>query len=307
MKKQSLTIILCITIGLTNLYSQKKDYPEPEKVTVSDFSVDGDRSVCLWYRSLFSFPYAYSDSRVGAYDYLFSLKNETYMRILLNRNDTSFKFFALHKFYRSVPEIITVTCYYPDNKKITSGNNKGSESVLIINYFDKGCFFDLETLKDSTRNVIVDIKFKYPIFSKKEINFYTDKKLDYKFMYVRMDIPEIYKYYIDFDDKSLAEEIIKPHPGPIIGYGPKTAKYGHLISSKNDWILSYNPQPRTINGHPNPFYVLPIPYYCKLYSYIFQSKETNVSESEGTDDNFPAIVKFRLSKINEIGSILDYF
>ena len=302
MKKLILTIILCIIIGLNNLYSQKIKNPEPEIVTISDFSVDGDRSVCLWYRSLFSFPYAYSDSRAGAYDNVFSLKNETYMRILLNRNDTTFKFFALHKFNRSIPEITTVTCFYPDNKKIISGINKGSESVLIINYFEKGCFFDLETLKDSTRNVIVDIKFEYPIFSKKEINSYYDKKLDYKFMYVRMDIPEIYKYKINYDNETLAIEIKKPIVGPIIGYGPlQGGDRSMRFTSRNHWNRLYNEPFQNMPGLKRP-YVSPHPYYIKLYPYIFKSNEYIISKCEDQDDNFPAIIKFKLSEINEIGS-----
>lgn len=303
MKRQSLTIIICIIIGLNNLYSQKIKNPEPEKVTISDFSADGDKSVCLWYRSIYSFPYFYSYRTSGALDYLFSVKNETYMRILLNRNDTSFKFFAIHKYYHSIPELITVTCYYLNNKKITSGKFKGTVSVLIINYFDKGCFLDLSSLKDNARNLIVDIKFTYPIFSKKEINFYLDKKLDYKFMYVRMDVPEIYKYNINFDDRSITEEISKPHPGPILGYAPPPgvwAKNFHFMS-KYIWEKFFNSPNIAPDGTvlPRPF-GSPIPFYCMLNSYIFKSKGSFVSESDDPDDNFPAIIKLGLNKIDEI-------
>lgn len=304
MKRLNLTIIIIITLGLNNLYSQIIKDPKPEKVTISDFSVSGNKSVCLWLRSVFSYAYNLPDNDVGAQDRYFSVKNETYIRILLNRNDTSCRFFAVHKFYKSIPKITAVTCFYPVNKIIASRNKIDPGSVLIINYFDKGCFFDLVALKDSTRNVIVDIKFIYPIFSKKEINFYIDEKLDYKFLYVRMVIPEIYKYNIDFDDSLLIEKVRKPFLEPLIGYGPvELSRTGgvprarvnqlHIIAkSTMDQLIAH-----WTKGLPDPH--LP-PYYCSVYPYIFRSKKPMNPGIENEDDNFPAIIKFNRSQINEI-------
>ena len=298
MKRLILTI-LCI-IGL-NLYSQKIKDPKPEKVSISDFSVNGDRSVCLWYSSVFSFPYHYSDRSCGALDYLFSLKNEVYIRFLLNKKDTSF---AIAKFYNSIPELKTIVCYYLNENKIISSPTKG-DSVLIINYFDKGCFLDLSSIIDTSRNMIVDLKYTYPIFSKKEINFYIDRKLDYKFLYIRIDVPEIYKYNINFVDSSLTMEISKPHAGPILGYGPPQGvifENFHFMS-KNSWEKSFNhpppiaPDGRALSSIPKR---LPPPYYCMINSFIFGSKTSFVVESVGQDDNFPAIIKLGLNKIDEI-------
>ena len=294
MKRLILTIFLCIIFGLNNLYSQKIKDLKPEKVTIADFSVIGNRSAYLWYSSIFSYPYSLPNNTCGARDCFFSVKNDTYIRILLNKNDTSSGLFALHKFYNSIPELIEVVSYYQVENEVISNNIKGT---TIINYYDKGCFFDLSTLRDITRNVIVDIKFSYPIFSRKEINFYRDKKLDYKSLYIRIDVPEIYKYNIEFDDGLLSYEITKPKSGrPIIGYIPirgLISKSGFI--SLNSWNYVYNLLKTDV-----PIYQMPEPYYCNLYSHIFVSKEPIDSEIDNDDNNFSPIIEFRLDKINEI-------
>ena len=289
MKRLYLTIILCFTFGLNHLYSQKIKDPKPEKVTIADFSVNGDRSVCLWYSSVFFFPYSYSNSNCGAFDHLFSLKNETFMRILLNRKDTCSNLFAISNFYNSIPELQTINYYYLNEKKVLSGPLKELETVSIINYFDKGCFFDLSSLKDTAKNIIVDLIYTYPISSKKKINFYIDNKLEYKHLYIRMDIPEIYKYNVNFPDSSLTVEISKPHPGPVIGYSFSGAT---AISSKAYWDRFVKNIFEDKNLNPQP-----IPAYCLVNSFIFRSKKSFAVESVSLEDNFPSIIKLDLNKI----------
>ena len=301
MKRLNLTIILCIIIGLHYLYSQKIKDPKPEKVTIADFSTSGNKSICLWYSSVFSFPYYYSEKSSGARDYLFSLKNETYMRILLNRNDTSF---AINKFYNSIPELETIDCYYLNENIIISVPVKETDSVLITNYFDKGCFLNFSSLIDTARNMIVDLKYTYPIFSKKEINFYIDRNLEYKFLYIRMDVPEIYKYKINFVDSSFTMEISKPHAGPILGYGPPQGMIfeNFHFMSKNSWEKNFiHPPSIAPDGKVLSFPKrLPPPYYCMINSYIFRSKTSFVFESVRSEDNYSAVIKLGLNQINEI-------
>ena len=300
-KKITLSIVFCISIGLINSYSQKKDYPEPEKITFSDFSADDDRSVCLWYRSLFSFPYAYSDGTSGARDYLFTLKNETYLRILLNKNDTSYKFFALHKSCNIIPKLNSIECYYLNNKEITS-RSKGEESVLIINYFEKGYYFDLSSLKDNESNVIVDLKFTYTLKSKNEISCYIDRNNDYKYLYIRMDVPEIYKYKVRYDFDILTEEIKKPRDGPIIGWYPPS--FVHMnVRFVNKRHIDLMMRPTTFpDGTPNNStrYWSTGTFRCKVQAYIFKSIKYIDHQSDSTEDSIPTIISFHLAEINEI-------
>jgi hypothetical protein len=301
MKRLNLTIIICITLGLYNLNSQKIE--TPEKVTIADFESNGDSSVYLWYGSVFSFPYLGGDKGVGATDDLFSLKNETYLRILLNKSDTNFIFFELHKSSNCIPKLKSITCYYLNNNKITL-ISKGKDSVLIINYFEKGYYFDLSSLKDKESNVIVELQFTYTLKSKKEINFYMDRNEDYKNLYIRIDVPEIYKYKVRYDYDNLTEEIKKPRDGPTIGWYPDPSVIhltGTRFIGKN--TIDLMTRPRTLpNGTVSKaFHNIPIyAFCCKLQAYIFKSIKYIDHQSFSSTDSIPSIISFHLTEIHEI-------
>jgi hypothetical protein len=217
MKPYILTFFLII-LGSASTFSQKADSLPVPPVTASDFNCKGSKSVCLYYKSLFSYHYSLPYKEEGAWDMYYSMHNDTRVRILLNRNDTGSVFFAVHMSYMAVPEITSATSYRLDGGETTSFNTRRSPGILILNYYDKGCCFDLSSLKDSSENVIVDIKFTYPIFSKKEIGIYIDNNFEYRFMSIIMDIPEIYNYDMEFDDSLFTRKIRKSFSGATIGY-----------------------------------------------------------------------------------------
>lgn len=230
MKKLNLVFILFIASGLMNLFSQKTN--KTEKISVTDFLFKADKSAYLIYRSLFTFPYMENYNEAGALDKFFGLKNETFIRVFLNGNDTSLKFFAVPAFYKSKPELTSVTCYYLNRKKISLRKIKEPLPDLFISS-DQGYFIDLYSFKNEDTNVIIDLNYTYSIDSKKEINVYIDNRMDYKFITIRLEVPEIYTYKVLYDKKCLSEEISKPYSGSTIGY---SLSGGRLISKqKNEY------------------------------------------------------------------------
>jgi hypothetical protein len=299
MNKLHLTILICVIFEFSDLYSQKAE--NPPKITINDFSVSANKSTCLWYRSVFSFPYSYSDGNSGASDDLFKLKNDIYIRILLNKNDTCLNFFAVHRFYESVPEINSLTFFYLNDKKIISTTIK-TGAIAINNFFEKGYYVDLSTIKDPEKNLIVDLKLSVNIKSKHKINFYIDKNLDYKYLTIRMDIPEIYKYKINYDSIVLTEKISKPHSGPIIGYDTQYSGIkivgAHLVSKK--FVdLANSPITTPTGSVYKPNRMFP-PFKIMLTTYTFNSKNYVFSSVDEIDKDFSSIVTFQLKEIKEI-------
>jgi len=292
MKPYILTFFL-ILLSSASTFSQKADSLPLPSVTPSDFNCKGSKSVCLYYKSLFYYDYSLPDKDVGAWDLYYSMRNDTRVRILLNRNDTGSVFFAVHMSYMSVPKITSATAYRLVGGKATSFNIRRSSDILILNYYDKGCFFDLSSLKDRSENMIVDIQFKYPVFSKKEIGIYTDSNFEYRFMNIIMDIPEIYKYNTEFDD-SLFTKKIRRSSGAIIGY---------YFSDVPE------PQPKTIMSKFNVDRLVPQlinrpvssrPYYYTNYLNSFISRKSIGSSSNNIESNSRAVIKFHLISMWEI-------
>jgi len=137
MKPYVLTFFLII-LSSASTFSQKAD--SLPSVTLSDFNCKGSKSVCLYYKSLFYYDYSLPYVSVGAWDKYYSMHNDTRVRILLNRNDTGSVFFAVHMSYMTVPEISSATSYRLDHKKVASNYIRRSPGILILNYYDKGCF-----------------------------------------------------------------------------------------------------------------------------------------------------------------------
>jgi hypothetical protein len=298
MKKLNLTIIILIILGLNDLYSQKIRDPEPEKIKISDLETNSTRSSCLRYSSVLSFRYSLPEMSTGAVDRYFSVKNETFMRILLNKHDTTSRFFILNEFYCSIPEIKNIVIYNIDLKKIVSRNVTGNDSVYLINYFDKGFYLDLSAFKDSTKNKVADIRFTNPVFSKKRFSFCIDSYLEYKYFIVKLDIPEIYKYHLDFDEENFINKIGRPYKGPFIGYGDSNV--APLEPSKIHELIIEEDSRR---GHPRgvPNSIHNIRNYCNIRSYIFISKNHIVPGNKDPDNVLPEVINLTLDKINEIG------
>lgn len=296
MIRLNLIIFIFICIGLINVFSQK--ISNPEKVSISDFSIIGDKSVCFWYNSVISFPYAYSDRDCGAKDYLFSLENETYMRIILNRNDTSSMFLAVPKFYNSRPKLISASYYYLNNNDIVTQEIKDSR-IKFVYYFDKGFYFDLSSFKGNDDNVIIDLQYSYPIESKKVIKISLDNKLNYKFIGMRLDIPEIYSYKFKYSQKYLTMKTDKQRRGPIIGWNAtNVTSYSHFSSKK--WFDDLPKSIPTPDGQTMHINRTLVPFLCNINPVTFNSKEFISIESDDAEDNFNEIVTLSLARINEI-------
>jgi hypothetical protein len=295
MKPCILTFFLII-LSSASTFSQKAD--SLPSVTSSDFNCKGSKSLCLFYKSLFSYHYSLPYFIHGAFDKYYSLHNKTSVRILLNRNDTGSVFFAVHMSCMSVPEITSATSYRLNYKKVASNNIRRSPGILILNYYDKGCFFDLSSLKDSSENVIVDIKFTYPMFSKKEIGIYTDSNFEYRFMSVIMDIPEIYKYDTEFDDSLFTKERRRSLSGSIIGYYWHSNVPGGPLGPdffSKDFIDRYSAKKDNF-----PVGMISTPRYCTNYLNSVTSRKPIASSSNNKESDFLAVIKFHLISIGEI-------
>jgi hypothetical protein len=293
-------IILFMTYGL-NLYSQKLE--ALEKVTVEDFFVKGDKSLYLYYSTLFSFPFRENEKLVGAFDFRFLLKNETLTRILINKNDSTSKFFAVHSFYNSAPELISVRLFYNLNSKIIPHSLEYSKIKFIK--ADSGYFLDLSQIEKNDNNFIIDIRFAYYIKSKKKINFYLDRRIDYKSLLIRIDIPEIYIYDTVYNKKYLTCEQNKTHSGPIIGWSHPGLR-GTRFDSKAGMEKVQNLRKQSIKevqNLSNRVYDIPSvtynPCFCMIHPQSFKSLEYIVSDCD-SGDKYPAIITLSLKEINEI-------
>jgi hypothetical protein len=297
MKKQFYVISLFMSFGLISITSQNID--KPLDVLVNDFKVEGTRSIYLYYRSLFTFPYREDYKLAGARDWLFDLKNETYLRILLNNKDTSVKFFVIDRYYDFKPEIKSLTCYFLNNKKVFSNKINVKKTDLFIKE-DQGYFMDLSAFKRIDKNVLIDVIFTYPIKSKKEINFYLDNRMDYKFLLIRIEVPEIYKYSISYERRYLIEEINKPRLGPTIGYTHPGMRNSRFMS-KYDNEEPYNRARESANkSNINIPPLILSPVQCFITPFNYKLIDYNFSESNDSIKNYPAILSLDLSMINEI-------
>jgi hypothetical protein len=296
-RKVRILLSFCLLLSSASTFSQKADSLPLPQVNPSDFNCKGGKSICLYYKSLFSYHYSLPYNDQGAWDMYYSMHNETRVRILLNKNDTCGVFFALHMSCMSVPEITSGISYRLDHKKVASNNIRRSPGILILNYYDKGCFFDLSSLKDSSENVIVDIKFTYPVFSKKEIGIYTDSNTEYRFMSIIMDIPEIYRYDTEFDDSLFTRKIRKSLSGAIIGYYFYKDTPGPLPKTI---ISKFNADRLSPQIPKSPVRFITTPCYCTNYINSFTSRKPIAPGSNDKECNFPALIKLHLKSIGEI-------
>ena len=284
---------------MLTLFSQKTD--DPGKVSINDFAVPGTKSVYLYYRALLTFPYSLDDKMSGARDKFFSLKNETYMRILLNKRDTNFNFFITREYANTEPDMKSITCYSINKKKVSTRKIKESGNNFLTKV-DPNYFMDLSSFRNNDDNVIIDIAYSFTINSKKEINFYMDRTRDYKLVIIKADIPEIYTYQTSYDEKCLTKEISEPHDGPPIGYLPPSG----IILQNSRFITksaveSFNrpdisPDGKAISHPP----VNIVPFNCMINTHVLKSKEYINAADDINIERFSTILTLSLLKIEEI-------
>lgn len=270
------TTILIILIFNSFAFSQRLS--KPEKLTEKHFMLKSSKHpLIIQDDNLITFPYHFDTNNIGALDMYFSLKVESFLRLLVNKSD-SCKLLILPVTYENGLKIKSVKYHYFKNKNISERKINVSDISQLTT--EKGYFLDFsKVIQDSS--AIIDIFLNSESKNKQKLLIILDKEKTYKSYTIQMYIPRIYRYKEGFD-KCLSTKIEKDFRGPIIGYD--NGIDNGLLSEGLAKVFS------------KQFGTEYKPVYCKIDYFSFTSN-TICPE---TFDNIKELVNYSLTSINEI-------
>lgn len=270
------TTILTILIFNPFVFSQRLS--KPEKLTEKHFMLKSPKyPLIIQDDNLITYPFHYNNNTTGALDKYFSLKVESFLRILVKQSD-SCNLLVLPIIYENGLKIKSIKYNYLKDKKITE--RKVIESDISQITTEKGYFLDFsKVIQDSS--VIIDIYIHAESKNKQKLLFLIDKDITYKSYSIQLYIPRIYKYNEGFDT-CLSTKFEKDLRGPFIGYD--NGVDNGLLSE----VLA--------EGFSKQFGRKYKPVYCKIDYFSFTSN-TICPE---TFDKIKELVNYSLININEI-------
>lgn len=273
-----LTIVF---ISISNYtYSQKIKLPddvESKDFVISNFS----NPTVLCNKLLVTFPYRQNDGYAGALDKYFTLKAESFVRIIFNNRDSCLKLFVFPKSFEGI-KITSIKYYYKNTNSIAT--RKIKESSVMVTSDNVGSYVDFsKIIQDST--VIIDMSFKAESKNKGNISFNLDRNIVYKDYDVQLFIPEIYSYHLEAIDNFLVSDVQRELLGPEIGYNPGTGIDGHLLPK----VLA--------DSFSNEFHTRYESVRCKENLYAIKMAPTC---KELLYNSKKEIINFQLVKIDEI-------
>lgn len=280
--------IFLVLMSVSNsIYSQSID--KPDDLSIDDFDLVNFKSpTILLYNIMVSFPYIGGGDATGAFDELFNIKIESYMRIALSRAYSTPGLLVIPSTFKNGIKINSLEYHYKKHYSISTRELKKSD-VLITS--DKlGYYLDFsKSLNDSIS--IIDINFSSTSNSKEFLSVYLNKNVIYKDFSTKINIPEIYTYEIEVKDSCIKSKTDGCFYGPIIGYQNGGNNY---LWSKFA-INRIKDNSRIIWPDDEDWTFFPV--YCRLYSYTFRIKNTC---PELTKNTFQEILTFKLDSITEI-------
>ena len=261
-----------------NSFAFSQRLSKPEKLTEKHFMLKSSKHpLIIQDDNLITFPYHFDTNNIGALDMYFSLKVESFLRLLVNKSD-SCKLLILPVTYENGLKIKSVKYHYFKNKNISERKINVSDISQLTT--EKGYFLDFsKVIQDSS--AIIDIFLNSESKNKQKLLIILDKEKTYKSYTIQMYIPRIYRYKEGFD-KCLSTKIEKDFRGPIIGYD--NGIDNGLLSEGLAKVFS------------KQFGTEYKPVYCKIDYFSFTSN-TICPE---TFDNIKELVNYSLTSINEI-------
>lgn len=273
------TITLLLISNLT--YSQK--LVKPEEITDKDFTfINFQTSTILLQNILISFPYHENNGTAGALDKYFSLRIESFIRILINKGDSCKKLIVLPKTFERGIRLNSIKYFYKNNNTIST--RKIKEADIITTADDMGFYFDFsKIIKDSL--AVFDISFSSDSKSKENLLYYLDRNKIYKNFSAQIYIPEIYSYDIFPAESCFEINIKKELLGPKIGYKPTSGSYNELSPQVIVDMLG-----KEFNAKYDPV-------YCNIN---LVSVRTSNSCAGYISNLYKDIINYKLKKIVEI-------
>jgi hypothetical protein len=282
-------ILFWILISLYYLsYSQDTGH-EPD-VTISDFeSSNFDMPTILLYRVNITFPYKANFGTSGAYDKFFWVKTETFIRLALNKTNTSYCIVPNTGNSDQDIKLNSIRYYSYEHYSILQKKFKLSDASLTLK--DSGYSLSFKPFIDSI--AIIDINLTSTSKSKDYISFKLDNNLIYRDFRLDIRIPEIYFYDIGIKDPCLVLKERKSSTGPVIGYF-QPGQGGLVSSDYKSWVVN---QDYIIWDVDYNFTFLPA--YCLLNTIRIEKADPCQNLRSTTVEE---ILEFKLDSIHEITS-----
>jgi hypothetical protein len=228
-------LIIIAFLSICSLsFSQK--LKRPDKVTYADFVPSNFKSPTILCNLIqITFPFSPGNINAGALDRYFSLRIESFIRIVFNKDDSCKKLLILPKTFENGIKINSIEYYYKKNNKISTRKIKVTDIEIVTDNTGYNLDFS-KILQDSS--MILDINFSSNSKNKSIFTLCIDNNKIYKDFNAQIYIPEIYSYNSITSDSCILENGNTEFPGPIIGYRSLTGRFKILLPKDKADILT---------------------------------------------------------------------